>query len=105
MRSPLRAAELPFTTEHTFPFLMTKPRWPVLSLCVVMVRWKGLAGRGPREWAWDTAGDTQKTPPHGPAAHLSRTIMMIFSADAFFTARWALSLLHPAQSRPSICRI
>lgn len=31
--------------------------------------------------------------------------MTIFSADAFFTARWALSVLHPAQSRPFICKI
>lgn len=50
----MRAAELPFTTEHTFPFLMTKPRWPVPSLCVVTVRWKGLEGEdsvgGPGTW-------------------------------------------------------
>lgn len=41
----------------------------------------------------------------GLATHLSRTTMMIFSADALFSTRWALSVLHPAQSRPSTCRI
>lgn len=85
VRSPLRAAELPLTTEMTFPFLMTKPTWPMLSLCKVMFRWNGLAGRDSelglgRGWGWIER-------LLGLATHLSRTTMTIFSADAFFITR------------------
>ena len=55
-------------------------------------------------WAWGITKGRQ-TGSWDPGAHLSRTTMTIFSADAFFTTWWALSVLHPAQSRPSICRI
>lgn len=55
VRSPLWAAELPLTTETTFPFLRTKPMWPTLSLCMVTVRWKGLVGRD-SELGQDVAG-------------------------------------------------
>lgn len=53
----MRAAELPLTKEMIFPFLMTKPMWPVLSLCMVTVRWNGLAGTDSelglgRGWGW-----------------------------------------------------
>lgn len=42
VRSPFLAAELSFTIEVIFPFLKIKPTCPVLSLCVVIVRSKGL---------------------------------------------------------------
>ena len=59
---------------------------------------------GTVSWAWGVAGGGQRG-SWDPATHLSRTTMTIFSADAFFTTRWALSVLHPTQLRPSICRI
>lgn len=54
--------------------------------------------------AWDP-GLGRQGGSRGLATHLSRTTMTIFSADALFSTRWALSVFHPAQSRPSICRI
>lgn len=44
VRSPLRAAELSLASDTIFPFFTTMPMWPVLSLCTVTVRWKGLWG-------------------------------------------------------------
>lgn len=54
--------------------------------------------------AWDP-GLGRQGGSGGLTTHLSRTTMTIFSADALFSTRWALSVFHPAQSRPSICRI
>lgn len=42
VRSPFLAAELSFTIEVIFPFLNMKPTCPVLSLCMVIIRSKGL---------------------------------------------------------------
>lgn len=42
VRRPFLAAELSFTMDVIFPFLKIKPTCPVLSLCIVIVRSKGL---------------------------------------------------------------
>lgn len=42
VRSPFLAAELSFTIEVIFPFLKIKPTCLVLSLCMIIVRSKGL---------------------------------------------------------------
>lgn len=100
VRRPLRAAELSLASDTIFPFLTTMPMWPLLSLCKVTVRWKGLRGERGQHRHW-----RRHRLPARPPAHLSRTTMTIFSGDAFFSARCALSLLQPVQFLPSICRI
>lgn len=42
VRRPFLAAELSLTMDVIFPFLKIKPTCPVLSLCMVIVRSKGL---------------------------------------------------------------
>ena len=74
VRRPFLAAELSFTMDVIFPLLKIKPTCPLLSLCIVTVRSKGL----------------------------SRIVMVIFSPNACLSTLCALSELQPAQFSPLI---